>query len=43
MEPWVFISDDDEFIGRIPNTPVIVSGELVPYEQLIVIRAFAGA
>lgn len=43
IEAWALIGDDDEFIGRIPNTQVIVSGELVPYEQLVVVRAFIGA
>ena len=43
MEPWMVVSDADEFIGRIPDTPVIVSGVLVPYEQLVIVHAFVGS
>lgn len=43
MEPWMVIGDDDEFIGRIPGTPITVSGILVPYEQLVIVQKFVGA
>lgn len=43
MEPWMIISGEDEFLGRIPNTPTTVSGLLVPYEQLIIVHSFHGA
>ncbi len=43
MEPWMLIGDEDEFIGRIPGTPVIVSGILVPYERLMIVHTFVGA
>ncbi len=42
MEPWALMSDDD-FVGRIPGTPTIVSGLLIPYEQLVIVRAVVGA
>ena len=42
LEPWAVISEDDDFVARIPGTQVVVSGTLLPYEELVIIQKFEG-
>jgi hypothetical protein len=42
LEPWAVMSDDDDFVARIPGTPVVVSGTLLLHEQLVIIQKFEG-
>lgn len=42
IEPWAVISDDDDFVGRVPGTPTIVSGTLIAHERLVIVHAFEG-
>jgi len=42
LEPWAVISDDDDFVARIPGSPVVVTGTLLAHEQLVIIQRFQG-
>ena len=42
IERWAVISDDDDFVARIPGTSVMAAGQLLAYEQLVIMRSFQG-
>jgi hypothetical protein len=43
IERWLIITEDGDFVGRVPETPVIVSGWLIVNEELLIVKAFEGA
>jgi hypothetical protein len=42
IESWAVISDDDDFVARIPGSPVIATGTLIANEQLVIVKEFDG-
>jgi hypothetical protein len=42
LEPWAVISEEDDFVARVPGTSVLVSGTLVAYEQLVIVERIEG-
>ena len=42
LEPWGVVSDDDDFVARIPGIQIIVDGTLLAHEQLVIVRSLDG-
>ena len=42
LERWAVISDDDDFVARVPGTDVVVTGWLLALEQLVIVRSIDG-
>jgi hypothetical protein len=42
LEPWAVISEENDFVARVPGTSVLVSGTLVAYEQLVIVERIEG-